>query len=391
MKAVFLEEPGELVVNDVPTPACEAGMVRVRIEAVGVCEDDLSAFLGNTEYQRYPIVPGRDATGVVVETNDEPAASDGNGGDGGSCDWNQDNGNSGDGDEGNSGDGHILSFAAARSGKLEVGDRVVLLPKRIRTEADCLQCDERSRYDHMSQLGFNVDGALREFAVVPREQCVVLPGEISSREGIFLQSVCRAVSAIKTGGVEEFDTVVIIGAGDVGIIAAQAAVHEGARPIIVDPSEPRLQLARSLGIPHTVNPFACFAAEEVEWITSGDMADVVVDTTGDANALGGCFQFAGQGGKVILTRTPRVQAKADLRYIIERELSVHTSRTNICDTGTALNMLVHGQIRVDSLVSTTLPLEAAPFIIPSIAENPDHYLRVVLEAGNGSIYSDSKS
>ncbi len=367
MKAVFLEEPGELVVNEVPTPTCDSGMVRVRIEAVGVCEDDLSAFLGNTEYQRYPIVPGRDAAGVVVETNnDVPDTGE-------------------DSKDGDGGDGRIISFSGARSGGIEVGDRVVILPRRIRTEADCRQCDERSRDDHMSQLGFNVDGALREFAVVPREQCVVLPGELSAREAIFLQSVCKAVSAITAGGTEELDTVVIIGAGDIGIIAAQVAMTKGAKPILVDPSEPRLELARNLGVPHTINPFACFGAEEVEWITSGDMADVVVDTTGDANALGGCLQFAGPGGKVVLTRKPPVQAKADLRYIVDRELSVHTARKSFCDTTAALDMLVKGRIRVDSLISTTLPLEAAPFIIPSVARNPGHYMRVVLESGNGKL------
>ena len=364
MKAIFLEEPGQLVVSDVPTPVCEPGMVRVRIEAVGICEDDISAFLGNTEYQRYPIVPGRDATGVVVETNDtSPDADD-------------------DESEGNDGNGRILSFTAARSGGIEVGTRVVILPRRIRTEADCLQCDQRSRDDNMSQLGFNVDGTLREFAVVPKEQCVVLPDELPAREAVFLQSVCKAVGAITIGGTEELDTVVIIGAGDVGIIAAQVAIHKGAKPIVIDPSEPRLELARSLGVPHTVNPFACFAAEEVEWITSGDMADVVVDTTGDFHALGGCLQFAGPGGKVILTRKPPVQAKADLRYIVDRELSVLTARNNFCDTARALDMLMNGQIRVDSLISTTLPIEAAPFIIPSIARNPGHYMRVVLEAEN---------
>lgn len=374
MKAVFLSEPGELVISDVPTPSCEPGMVRIRIEAVGVCEDDLSAFLGNTEYQRYPIVPGRDAAGVVVETNDAQTEDGAERDTTGSCHtaFNRDS----DG-------GRILSFAAARSGSIKVGDRVVILPRRIRTDADSKQCDQRSREDHMSQLGFNVDGALREFAVVPKEQCIVLPSEIPPREAVFIQSVCKAVSAIGTGGTEELDAVVIIGAGDVGIIAAQVAIQKGAKPIVIDPSEPRLQLARSLGVSHTVNPFACFAADEVEWITGGDMADVVVDTTGDPNALAGSLQYAGPGGKVVLTRKPTTQAKADLRFIVDRELSVHAARRNYCDTATALNMLAKGQVKVNSLISTTLPLEAAPLIIPSIARNPDHYLRVVLEATNG--------
>lgn len=391
MKAVFLEQPGELVIHEVPTPECGAGMITVRVEAVAVCDDDLNAYMGTTEYQRYPIVPGRDAVGVVVEVgaqeSGDPATYgswDSKGRESGRTGNRRKDGHArpdGSNDSerfGASEQSNIIPFTSFTAPRLAVGDRVVLLPHRTRNEADSLECDQRCREDRVSRLGFNVDGTLREFAVLPVDQCAVLPEEIPTKEGVFLASTCKAQNAIRAGGVEELDTVAILGAGDVGIIAAEIALSLGARPILIDPSQARLELARTLGITHTVNPFAAYAAEEIEWITSGDMADVVIDTAGDPEGMGSCLQFAGVGGQVVFTRKPTEHAPADLRYIVGRELSVHACSTTRCDADAALKLLAEGVVRVDALISATLPFEAAPLIIPSIARSPGHYMRVVL-------------
>ncbi|MFW6387766.1 MAG: zinc-dependent alcohol dehydrogenase [bacterium] len=389
MKAIFLEQPGELVIQEVPAPECTAGMITVRVEAVAICDDDLSAYMGETEYQRYPIIPGRDAVGIVVEVGAQARGEP----DGTSS--RQSGSQESDGTNHrhhhaarrfnpfvppDDDDPHVISFASYLNPKPAVGDRVVILPGRAQSDADSPACDGRSREDFVRTPGFNIDGTLREFTVVPSEQCAVLPEGILMKEGLFLASTCKAQNAVDAGGVDELDTVTIMGAGDVGIIAAQIVLAHGARPILVDPSQARLELARSLGITHTINPFAAYAAEEIEWITSGDMADVVIDTAGDAEGMGSCLQFAGVGGRVVFTRKPAAKAPADLRYVVKRELSVHTCRNARCDADAALRLLTEGHVRVDPLVSATLPFEAAPFIIPSIARNPGHYMRVVLSS-----------
>lgn len=353
MKAVFLTEPGELQLNDVPAPSCGSGMVKVRIESVGVCDDDISAYHGLNEYQRYPIVLGRDAAGVVMEVG----------------------GTAGDGDP------RVITF---RREAVAPGDRVVLLPQRIPQDHDLSVCSERCRHDRMGRLGFNIDGALREFAVLPVEQVAVLPDGVSVKEAVFVQSICKALRAVQSAAPEEDDTVAIMGAGDVGIIAAQIVLAHSARPILIDPTQSRLELARSIGITHVVNPFASYAAEEIEWVTSGDMADSVIDTAGDSAGMGSCLQFAGSGGRVVFTRKPAEKTPADLRYIVDRDLSVHSCGNTSCDIDAAMRLLVDGTVKVDSLVSATLPLEAAPLIIPSVARNPGHYMRVILSNGSGS-------
>ncbi len=353
MKAVFLTEPGELELNDIPAPTCGNGMVKVRIESVGVCDDDLSAYRGQNEYQRYPIVLGRDAAGVVVET----------------------------GEAKENGDPRIITFQRA---SVDPGARVVLLPHRIPRDHDLDVCSERCRYDRMGLLGFNVDGALREYAVLPVEQVAVLPDNVTLKEAVFVQSICKALNAVESAAPEEGDTVAIMGAGDVGIIAAQIVLAHAARPILIDPAQSRLELAKAMGVTHVVNPFASYAAEEIEWITSGDMADSVIDTAGEPAGMGSCLQFAGSGGRVVLTKKPAEKTTADLRYIIDRDLSVHSCGNTTCDVDAAMRLLLDRTVEVGSLVSATLPMEAAPLIIPSVARNPGHYMRVVLSNGSGS-------
>ncbi|MFP4511014.1 MAG: zinc-binding dehydrogenase, partial [Spirochaetaceae bacterium] len=232
-----------------------------------------------------------------------------------------------------------------------------------------------------TRLGHNIDGTLAEFAVVPVEQCVPVPETVSTRDAVFLQASRRALYAVHRSAVSDGDYVAIIGAGDMGIIAAQLVRNLGGTPILVDTGETRLDLARGLGFEHTINPFNAYAAEEIEWTTSGDMADVVIDMTGRSDVASQCPDFAAEGGRIVYTRTQQPDAFVSTRSLVKKELSVLGCQSCGAPPEVVFAEMAAGHIRVDSLVSTQLPFEAAPLVIPSVVENPDSYMKVLFGVG----------
>lgn len=366
MRAIVLNGPGLLSMEERETAKLRPGWARVRISTVALCEDDLDAFRGTMEHQRYPIIPGRDAVGTIVEYHPAETAET-------------------EPEEG------IIPFRPAQKAA-EEGSLVSILPEnyadRVLAEHSAHahgRCNRLPRFrtrglpnrPTRTRLGHNIDGTLAEFAVVPIEQCVPIPEGVETRDAVFLQAARRALYAVHRGEVSDGDYVAIIGAGDMGIIAAQLIRNLGGTPILVDTGETRLDLARSLGFEHTINPFNAYAAEEIEWTTSGDMADVVIDMTGRTDVASQCPDFAAEGGRIVYTRTQQPDAFLSTRSLVMKELSVLGCHTCGAPPEAVFREMAAGHIRVDSLISTHLPFDAAPLVIPSVVENPDNYMKVL--------------
>ncbi|TVQ25696.1 MAG: hypothetical protein EA383_07735 [Spirochaetaceae bacterium] len=370
MRAAVLNGPGLIAMEDRETPTLRPGWVRVRISIVAACEDDLDAYRGTVEHQRYPIIPGRDAVGTIVEYRHANRTDQEN-------------------------EPGVIPFRRPDTA-LSEGSLVAILPEnyadRVLSEHDSERdaqqngrCNRLPRFrtrgianrPTRTRLGHNVDGAMAEYAVVPIEQCVAIPDNIETRDSVFLQAGRRAMYAVHRSEAGDGDYVAIIGAGDTGIIAAQLVRNRGGIPILIDTGETRLDLARSLGFEHTVNPYNAYAAEEIEWITSGDMADAVIDMTGRSDVAAQCPDFASEGGRIVYTRCQQPDAFVSSRSLVMKELSVIGCRHCGAPPNAVFEEMASGRLRVDSLVSTQLPLEAAPIVIPSIVEHPDHYMRVL--------------
>jgi NADPH:quinone reductase-like Zn-dependent oxidoreductase len=192
------------------------------------------------------------------------------------------------------GAGEVVELGAGVSG-VRVGDRVAAnvfpfwLMGRFRREA-------------VPQLGSALDGLLRDFAVLPAESLVRIPGHLSFAEASTLPCVGVTAWNAVTGGRQlgSGDTVLTLGSGGVSLFALQFAKHLGARVIATTGSEEKEQQLHELGADEVINYRA-----EPEWndrvrdLTSGRGADLVVDVTGQLDkslksvALGGEVAFIG--------------------------------------------------------------------------------------------------
>lgn len=256
MKAVVIKEPGRVVLEEKKIPEPQAGFVRVKVKAAAICATDLEVVDGNIP-ANYPITPGHEWSGIV----DAAGSAEDSG-------W---------------------------IGKRVIGSNDVV----------CLKCDAcRSgnwRYcSEFEEIGFKRDGAYAEYVIVPSYGLCELPDSVSFIHGALCEPLGVALGTLEKAGAKFGDTLVIIGAGSIGLCILAAAKAMGMRGIIVAAAtEKRLEIAERMGAAYTVATESHDLTEEVKKIYPGG-ADVVIDATGIENCIQQSLKLARKGGTVAL-------------------------------------------------------------------------------------------
>jgi threonine dehydrogenase-like Zn-dependent dehydrogenase len=130
-----------------------------------------------------------------------------------------------------------------------------------------------------------------------------------------------------------------------------------------------------------VNPFASYAAEEVEWITRGSFADCVLETTGEAGALSSTVDLVARGARIVLCRATGSDAAIPAAKIISNNLSVFGLGLGRGDFSEAVELIQNGTVNVSPLISKRIPLEQAVDELPEMAAHADQYIKVLVELG----------
>jgi L-iditol 2-dehydrogenase len=246
MRALVFHEAGRVAVEERPDPSARAGEVILRTAATGLCYSDVRVYKGE-KHARAGVIPGHEMAGVVEQV----------------------------------GDG-VTSLA--------VGDRVAVYP--IVACGHCRFClgGLRQRCADRVTLGYDEDGGLAEFVVLPA-QLVALGHAMRAPDSLPLERACLAepvacvLNSIQTCGVGTGTSLLVIGAGPMGLLHVILAQAAGATTIVVsEPGELRADKARALGA-IAIDPGADDVAARVKEQTDGIGADAVVVSAGLPDVL----------------------------------------------------------------------------------------------------------
>ena len=314
MKAAVLYGPGNIRVQDVPTPSVGPGEVLVAVKACGVCGTDHSLFAG--EYPgEYPVIIGHEFAGEVVALGE--GVSD-----------------------------------------LAPGDRVTADPNRV-----CHACDYcRKGIEHLCEnarsMGVHIDGANAEYALAPATNVFEIPDSLPYEQAAFCEPLACAVRGIEVGNPRLGDTVVVLGAGGMGNLILQCAAHAGATNIIV--SEPlgfRRQIALDNGASCAIDPTR-ESVEDVVKATTRIGADVVFECAGNLALQASTISLVRKGGTIVwFGVSPQDgQVKISPFLVNEHEIRITGSYNNPFATARAVRLLASGAVRVDNLITHRIPL-----------------------------------
>jgi threonine dehydrogenase-like Zn-dependent dehydrogenase len=339
MRAAFLSAPGSVELIDHPTPRPAPGEVLLRVEASSICGSDLSAYRGVHTRIRPPTILGHEFAGSIVERG--PGA-----------------------------------------GRLPFGTRVTAEPNIA-----CGRCRFcRAGYPNVCVdylvLGEDVSrpGACAEYVKVPESQCHPLPAHVSSAEGALVQPLAIAHHAVDRGRIDAGETVLVIGAGPIGLGVTRIARGRGARTLVVDPLAYRLGIARRFGAEAAVTPDE--AEREVLDRTDGYGADVVYECVGGAQTetfRQACRLAAGRGRVVVVGSFKQDEAPLPIVSFKFRELEIIGSQGHPRTFGPTLALIASAALPAAELITHRLPLDRVADGFALLADRAENVLKIVIE------------
>ncbi|MGV9288327.1 zinc-dependent alcohol dehydrogenase family protein [Streptomyces sp. NPDC003719] len=321
MKGYVFHGPGSSAWEEVPDPEIdEPTDAVVRVDAVTICGTDLHILKGDVPEVRPGTVLGHEAVGEIVEVG-----------------------------------GDVRT--------VRPGDRVLV--SCITACGRCRYCREgaygQCRGGGGWILGHLIDGAQAEYVRVPYADLSVhpLPGAVTNEDAVMLADIfptAYEVGVLK-GRVRPGDTVVVVGAGPIGLAAiATARLFAPERVIAVDVAASRLEAARKLGA-EVVADAREGPEQLVEDLTEGLGADVVVEAVGVPDTFETCTRMVRPGGHVANIGVHGKPVTLHLEDLWIKNVTITTGLVDTHSTPTLLRMATAGRLPLTQLMTHTFPLD----------------------------------
>lgn len=242
---------------------------------------------------------------------------------------------------------------------LKPGDRVALEPGY-----PCRHCDAclSGHYNLCPEMAFAAtppyDGTLTGFWAAPADFCYKLPANVSLREGAMVEPLAVGVHIVKQGGVKPGDSVVVMGAGPVGLLCAAVARAFGATTVVsVDIVQSKLDFARSIGATHTYMSQRVSAEENAanlikECGLPAGGADVVIDASGAEPSIQTSLHVVRMGGTYVQGGMGKPDINFPIMKLCLKEVTAKGSfRYGAGDYKLAVQLLAGGLVDVKGMIS----------------------------------------
>ena len=321
MKAIQFTRPEEINVIDLPEPPAPGpGEALVRTHRMGICGTDLSGYLGKMPFFSYPRIPGHELGLEVLAT----------------------------------GEG-VTNVKAGDKCSLEPYVNDPASPTSLKGSSNCCP--------GVQVLGVHQDGGLRDSWIVPARK--LHPGnDLSYDQLALVETLAIGYHAVQRGNPQPGETVLVIGAGPIGLACLEFLKLMDVKVVIMDMVQSRLDFCqKNLGIQHAI----AFQADgshlaELEKITGGQLADVVIDATGSPKSMSTCFDYAAFTGRVVyvgITTSDITFPHAPVFH--RREITLLASRNAMPeDFDNIIQLIREGKINTDLWITHRIAFEEVP-------------------------------
>ncbi len=341
MRAAFLAGVGDVRAVDYPTPRPGPGEVVLRVEAASICGSDLSAFRGVHSRIRPPTILGHEFAGRVAELG--PGVS-----------------------------GIAIGSRVAAEPNIACG-----VCRFCRRGAPNVCLDYRVVGEDVSR-----PGACADYVKVPAGGLHPLPDHISAAEGALVQPLAIAYHAVDRGRITAGQTVLIFGAGPIGLGAMMIARERGARTIVVDVLPYRLEMATHLGAGLVVDPLHEDLDASIREQTDGYGADVTIEAVGGAQTTtfeDACRLTARQGTVVVVGSFKHDVAPLPIVSFKFRELDIIGSQGHPSTFGPTLALIARGALPAAELITHRLPLDRVADGFALLTDRAEGVMKIVIE------------
>ena len=346
MKAGILFGAKDIRVGDVSDPVIGPDDVLLESHMAGICGTDLHIYRGEFEKRvSYPAIQGHEFGGIIVD-------------------------------------------AGANGSGFKAGDRVVIDP--ILSCHQCPACltGHVNACQTLKLLGVDLDGGYGQFVSLPANRLFALPDSIPMKHAPMVEMYALGHHMLQRGRIQPGETVVILGAGKLGLSILDVLCHNSSPgiTIITDLHSSRLETAKKLGADHLININEIDPVEKVLELTDGMGADCVVEAVGHYHLIGGQEAPLGQaikmircGGRVVTAGLGEQLSPIHFKTLVLKEAQIIASRVTCGEFPRAIQMMSRGLLHPDLLITDVQPLGNIEKVFQQVdRENPET-LKVVLD------------
>jgi L-iditol 2-dehydrogenase len=337
MKQAVMTSPGQIMIHEIEMPQPGPGEVLLKIQRIGVCGSDVHVYHGKHPYTSYPVVQGHEFSASVAAVGE--GVSD-----------------------------------------LKPGMKVTSMPQIVCGE--CAPC-RRGDYhicDKLKVQGFQAPGCGQEYWVTSAASIIPLPETFSYEQGALVEPVSVAVHATSRAGFLAGRRVAVLGAGPIGNLVAQVARASGAKVLITDLSEYRLDIARRCGLENVSNAKEETLAQASRQAFGPDGFDVAFECVGAEPTITAAVSTIEKGGTIVVVGVFGEKPRVDMGLVQDRELNLHgTLMYQKRDYLRAVELIATGAIKTDPLMSVHFSIDQFLDAYHYIERQGDRSMKVFID------------
>lgn len=352
MKAWVLQNIGEITYVDVPMPELGEAEVLVRVNAAGICGSDIPRIFCDGAH-KMPLIPGHEFAGEVV----------------GIGKW---------------------------SDKEWMHKRVGIYPLIPCHSCIACQMGQHELCRQYSYIGSRCDGGLAEYAVVPQNNLIELPGCVSYEQAAMMEPLSVAIHAMRRVTVMQNDTVTVCGLGAIGMLLVMLLWERGIENLLlIGNKEYQKKKALEMGIPKE-HYCDCRNEDVAEWLiqhTDGNGTDVFFECVGRNQTVSQTVDLTAAGGRICLVGNPHSDMTLDKQTywkILRNQLLVtgtwnssffasHDMKGKYStDWEYALIMLEQGRILPEQLISHRFDMTQMDKGLRIMRDKSEEYLKIMI-------------
>ena len=339
MKAIVLQEPKHFEYAEIDEPAAPGpGEALVRTHRMGVCGTDLSGYLGKFPFYSYPRIPGHE---LGVE---------------------------------------VLAVGAGVE-NVKPGDRCSVEPYMNNPESFASRRGASNCCDNLQVIGVHIDGGLRESFLLPARK--LHPSSKLTWEQLALVETlgigCHAVDRCQPTA---DDTVLVIGAGPIGLAVIEFVKLTAAPLIVLDMNQARLDFCtQTMGVDHTVR-FTGDGSEldRLRDLTGGNLPTIVVDATGNAASMSNALNYCAHTGKLVYVGITLDEVHFPHRLMHAKELTLLASRNALPrDFRRIIRLIEAGKIDTRPWITHRTPFDGMIDVFDSYTRPETGVIKAIID------------
>lgn len=322
MRALYFYGPKNLQIEEVPIPVINQDELLVKVSYAGVCGTDNRIYQGTKKIVG-PRIIGHEFSGVITEVGE-----------------------------------NVVDFA--------IDEHVTVYPMIPCGECHTCRSGRKNICVNRITIGYEIDGGFAQYVKIPNEaiqmgNVLKVSKSLDEKVVSITEPIAAALNGIKRANIQKGDTVVIIGAGPIGLFHVQLAkLKEPGQLIVVEPDPEKRELAIELGATHSLNPFEEIPDSRIKEITNGEGADVVIIDVGIPALIEESLEYVKKGGTyVIFAGAPHgSKISIDPNLIHYKEINLTGSSASTPEIHReVLDLVESGKIDVSRLISEVVRLE----------------------------------